>query len=175
MQFFKYNRPAAIAALVLIVIFSVPLGAIRSVSSLAGRVETAYADTQARSDLEKYVSHAENFAAAYEALCGSDPALRAAIGDLADAIDSPFEITDEPHTLSSLAASAYYKASLLTVEGTESLKNSLISYYYEMQSDEMRLSNNTDYAEKADAYNRAIRAFPASLFCPKHTPAATFG
>ena len=74
-----------------------------------------------------------------------------------------------------IAAGAYYKASQLTAEGAESLKNLLIAYYYEMQSDEMRLANNEDYAKRANAYNRAIDTFPASVLCPGHTPAVLFG
>lgn len=174
MNFFKYNRAAAIAALVLIVILCVPLGTMRSVSALAGRTEDAFADTGAQSDLAKYVSHAENFAAAYEAVCGSDSALRDAIRALRAVSDTPFLMTDEMETLSALAANAYYKASL--ADGAdESVKNSLIAYYYEMQSDEMRLAKNTDYNQAADKYNGSIDAFPASLFCPRRQPAVTFG
>lgn len=175
MQFFKYNRTAAVIALVILVALCIPLGTIRSVSSLAGRVEDSFADTEAQSDLKKYAAHAENFIAAYEAFCGSDPALRAALSAYRAVIDTPFLMTDELETLSSLAASAYYKASLLTAEGSESLKNSLIAYYYEMQSDADRLARNTDYAKRADAYNRAISSFPASVLCPGRTPAVLFG
>ncbi len=173
MQFFKYNRTAAIIALVLIVILCIPLGTIRSVSSLKGRVQDSFTDTKVQSDLKKYASHAENFIAAYEAFCGSDPALRQAFGAYRTVIDTPFVMTDEMETLSALAANAYYKATL--AEGDESLKNSLIAYYYEMQSDADRLARNTGYAKRADAYNRAIESFPASVFCPGRTPAALFG
>ena len=173
MQFFKYNRTAAIIALFLIVILCIPLGTIRSVSSLKGRVQDSFTDTKVQSDLKKYAEHAENFIAAYEAFCESDPALREALGTYRKSLGTPFLMTDEMETLSTLAANAYYKATL--AEGDESLKNSLIAYYYEMQSDEMRLSNNDEYAKRAEAYNRAIESFPASVFCPGRTPAALFG
>ncbi len=173
MRFFKYNIGAATAALVLIVLLAVPFGVYRSVSSLTSRVEDSFTQTQVKSDLAKYASHAENFAAAYGAFCGEDAALREAIRAYKIAADSPFSLQDEMDTLSSLAANAYYKASLLTAEGMESLKTSLTAYYYEMQSDEMRLQNNTDYAKKAEAYNRAVRAFPASLLA-QNKSAVTF-
>ncbi|MBQ8746847.1 MAG: hypothetical protein IJZ08_03160 [Clostridia bacterium] len=175
MQFFKYNRTVAVIALVITVALCIPLGVIRSVTSLKVRVEDSFTDTQAQSDLKKYATHAENFIAAYEAFCGSDPDLREALSAYRDVIGTPFLMTDEMETLSSMAANAYYKASLITDEGDETLKNSLIAYYYEMQSDEMRLANNEDYANRANAYNRAIDAFPASVLCPGRTPAILFG
>jgi hypothetical protein len=56
----------------------------------------------------------------------------------------------------------------------ETVKKSATAYFYEMQSTEMRLANNGDYAARADKYNDAIRGLPASLLSPGRKPAATF-
>lgn len=173
MQFFKYNRGAATAALAAVVILSILLGVNRSIASLAGKVEDAYTDTEVQSDLTKYVTHARSFAAAAAALYGENAALTAAIDALDDALDSPFAALDRVSDIETAAAAVYYTLQLDT-EAEESVKRSATAYYYEMQSTVQRLGNNADYQKRADTYNAAIRAFPASLIAPGRLPAVTF-
>ena len=173
MQFFKYNRPAAVAALAVIVILSILLGVNRSVSSLAGKVEHSYTDTKVQSDLSKYVTHARSFAAAAEALYGDNDSLRTAIDALDAALASPLW---EMHWLKGVeeAAAAVYYNLQLDGAADEDVKRSATAYYYEMQSTVQRLANNTDYQKRAVAYNKAIRAFPASLLAPGRRDAVVF-
>ena len=173
MQFLKYNRGAASAALAVLVILSVLLGVNRSVSSLAGKVEDAYIDTQVQSDLTKYVGYARQFAAAAEALYGKDAALTSAIEELNGALTTPIGMGDRLDAVSTLAAAVYYKLNL-DEKADETVKKSAIAYFYEMQSTEMRLANNEDYAGRANKYNDAIRGLPVSLLSPGRKPAATF-
>ncbi len=174
MHFLKYNRRAAIAALLVIILLSVVGGVNRSVASLARKAEDAYTETKVYADLTDYVSYAQNFAAAHSALYGEDAALRHAIDALGKALVSPTAMTDELKTLSSLAASAYYKLSL-DKTADETVKRSAMAYYYEMQSTEMRLNNNTEYKNRAMKYNTAICSFPASLLASGRKPAVLFG
>lgn len=173
MQFFKYNRGAAAAVLAVIVILSILLGANRSISSLAGRVEDAFVKTQVQSDLTKYVTHARSFAAAAAALYGEDAALREAIDALDGSLTSPFDAPGRVSDIEDAAAAVYYTLQL-DATAEESVKRSATAYYYEMQSTVQRLGNNSYYAERAGAYNKAIRAFPASLLAPGRRPAVTF-
>ena len=80
---------------------------------------------------------------------------------------------DRLEAVSTLAASVYYKLNL-DEKADETVKKSATAYFYEMQSTEMRLANNGDYAARADKYNDAIRGLPASLLSPGRKPAATF-
>lgn len=173
MQFFKYNRGAAFAALAVIVILSVLLGANRSVASLAGKVENAYTETEVQSDLTKYVSHARSFAAATGSLYGENAALSEAIAALDDALASPFDAADRTSAIETAAAAVYYTLQL-DETADETVKRTATAYYYEMQSTLQRLGNNETYAKRAAAYNDAIRAFPASLLVPGRRPAVLF-
>ena len=173
MSFFKYNRGAAAAALAVIVLLSVLLGVNRSVSSLAGKVEDAFVKTQVQSDLTKYVTHARSFAAAAAALYGENAALTDAIDALDEALDSPFDAPDLLPAIETAAGSVYYTLQL-DKDAAEEVKRSATAYYYEMQSTLQRLGNNSYYEIRANAYNDAIRAFPASLLAPGRRPAVTF-
>ncbi len=173
MQFFKYNRPAAFAALLVIVILSALLGVNRSVTSLGGKVENAYTKTEVQSDLTKYVSHARSFAAAAGSLYGENAALTEAIDALDDALYSPFDAPERVTDIETAAAAVYYTLQLDT-KADEAVKRTATAYYYEMQSTLQRLGNNETYAKRADAYNDAIRAFPASLLAPGRRPAVLF-
>lgn len=173
MQFFKYNRRAAAAALAVIVILSILLGVNRSVSALSGKVEDAFVKTQVQSDLTKYVTHARSFAASTAALYGENTALTDAIDALEEVLSSPF---DAPHRVSDIetAASAVYYTLQLDTTAEEGVKRSATAYYYEMQSTVQRLGNNSYYQVRASDYNKAIGALLPSLLAPGRRPAVTF-
>lgn len=173
MQFFKYNRGAAIAALAVIVLLSVILGANRSVAALAGKVEDAYVKAEVQSDLTKYVSHARSFAAATGSLYGENAVLSDAIAALDDALASPFDAADRTSAIETASAAVYYTLQL-DETADETVKRTATAYYYEMQSTLLRLGNNETYAKRAGAYNDAIRSFPASFLVPGRRPAALF-
>lgn len=173
MQFFKYNRKAAVAALAVVIVLSILLGVNRSVASLSGKVEDAFVKTQVQSDLSKYVTHARSFAASTAALYGDDDFLQAAIEALDAAVASPLWETHYLKAVEEAAAAVYYN---LQLDGAADgdVKRSATAYYYEMQSTVQRLANNTDYQKRAAAYNKAIRAFPASLLAPGRRDAVVF-
>jgi hypothetical protein len=178
-DFIQYNRTAAAAALILVILAAVPLGTVRSVNALERKVEKLYdsGDREGgsvRSDLARMADYGQNLFAIADAIGCADPSFSSALSDLRAALGSPIMPADSADALMS-AASLTYNRILSLPDLSETQKNSAISYFYEMDSTRMRLQNNEAYARAADRYNDALDSFPASLFCLGKSPAITFG
>ena len=177
-DFLKYNRTAAIAALIVVILAAVPLGTLRSVGSLQRKVEKIY-DTgdnkngTVRTDLTRLSDYGQNLYAIADSLGCADANFADSVAALRASLDSPLMETDTVTALMS-AASLSYNRILNAPDIPESQKNSAISYFYEMDSTRARLQNNKEYESAALRYNDAIETFPASLFCSAKDPAVTF-
>ncbi|MBO4770172.1 MAG: hypothetical protein J5563_05260 [Clostridia bacterium] len=166
-KFFKYNRPAAIIALVAIIVLSVWLGGMRSVSSLKKNVLKAYFTDYSSGgcvadDMAKYLSYSQKILGIAEANGVRNEEYSSAVNSFADVCDSPFTAAPVYEKLRKSADTVYnilYAANL-----DSSVRNSLISYYYEMTSTSQRLANNSAYNKIARKYNSASVSFPASLY-----------
>ena len=173
----KYNVPAAIIALVVIIALSIFLGTLRSVNSISKKVTAKYEVTHLKygspqTDTGKLVGYADQIigiAGAAGVDCG---ALRSARDAFAGACSAPFDLSQAYSVLRSEEAAVYGVAS--RSELTESAKNSLVSYHTEFISTCQRLAKNTYYNNQAKTFNSAIRSFPASLFFGNRKPAAVF-
>lgn len=166
-KFLKYNRPAAIIALVVIVVLSVWLGGMRSVSSLKKNVLKSYFTDYssggcAADDMARYLSYSQKILGIAEANGVRNEEYSSAVNAFADACDSPFTAAPVYEKLRKSADTVYnilYASNL-----DSSVRNSLISYYYEMTSTSQRLSNNSDYNKVARKFNSASTSFPANLY-----------
>ncbi|MBQ2708588.1 MAG: hypothetical protein IJF67_10005, partial [Clostridia bacterium] len=158
---------------------AVPLGAIRSLSSLEKKVEKIYdaGDERGgtvRTDLTRLADYGQNLFAIADALGCADAAFAGAIAALRASIGSPITDEDAVTPLMS-AASLSYNRIMALPDVPEAQKNSAVSYFYEMDSTRARLQNNEKYAAAADKYNRALESFPASLFAGGRGQAIVFG
>ena len=162
-KFFKYNRGAAIGALVLLIVLSVFLGINRTVSSYKNNVINAFSktDNSVSADLQKYGDYANQLYAIASANGCSVDQLKNSLTKL-DASD-PFGGADQAvKNISSAAAVVYAELSAKTNVDDQQMR-SATSYYYEMDSTVSRIKNNTDYNNKAKKYNKAANAFPATM------------
>lgn len=122
----------------------------------------------------RFVTYGENLYAIAEALGCGDTSFDGANKALRAALDSPFGTplsTEEVFRAASLA----YNRILALEDVPVNQKNSATSYFYEMQSARMRLTDNEAYRTAAEKYNDAIRSFPASVLSPGRQPAAIVG
>ena len=179
MDFIKYNRTAAIAVLIAVILAAVPLGTIRSVSALADKVEKIYENGDSRGGtvrayLSRMADYGQNLYAIADALGCSDSSFADALAALRASLDSPIAEKNAAEELMSAASLAYNRIMALP-DAPEAQKNSAISYFYEMESTRARLQNNQKYAAAAEKYNRALESFPASLFTGGRDTAITFG
>ena len=164
----RYNRPVAVIALVVIIALSVWLGGLRSVSSLKNKVQKAYFTDYSSGgcvadDMAKYLSYSQKILGIAEANGVHDEDFSSAVSAFADANDSPFTVSTVYEKLKKSADTVYNV--LYASDLDSSVRNSLISYYYEMTSTSQRLANNTDYNKTARKYNSASVSFPAKLYC----------
>ena len=168
MEILKFNRPLAIAVMILVIAAAIPCGAIRSVASLESKVEKIYdagddRNGTVRTDLTRLADYGQNLYAIAEPLGCADAAFADAITALRSTIGSP--MTEDVLTPLMSAASLAYNRMMALPTLTEEQKNSAVLYFYEMDSTRLRLGNNEQYDAAAQKYNRAIESFPASLFC----------
>ena len=178
MEILKFNRPLAIAVMILLIAAAIPCGVLRSVSALERKTERIYAegderDGTVRTDLTKLAEYAQNLYAAAEPLDCADAAFAEALRAMQASLDTP--MTEDMLTPLMNAASLAYNRIMAHPTLTEAQKNSAILYFYEMDAIRARLRNNDAYADAAQKYNRAIDSFPASLFCGSKDKAMTFG
>lgn len=162
-KFFKYNRGAAIGALVLIIVISVFLGINKTVSSYKNGVINAFSKTgnSVSADLRKYGDYANQLCAIASANGCSVDQLKNSLSKL-DATDPFCGADNAVKNISSSAAVVYAELSAKTNVDDQQMR-SATSYYYEMDSTVSRIKNNTDYNNKAKKYNRAANAFPATM------------
>ena len=173
-KFFKYNRVAAIGALVLIILLSVFCGVNRTVYSYKSKTENAFSssDGSVSSDLKKYKGYAEQFCAV-AAANGCDTGELEGLVTSLDGSD-PFNgcggILDE---ISRRAAIVHAEFEAKNVADSQA-KNTEISDFAEMSSTVMRLQNNKNYNNAAAKYNKAKNSFPANILAGKMPDAAVF-
>lgn len=173
-KFFKYNVPAAAAALAVIIVLSVFLGIGRTLGTYKGRVERAFtsADNSAASDLKKYKSYAEQLCAIAKANGCDTKKLEEAVNGI-DSAD-PFGGADVALSDVSVLSAVVYAELSAKKELDGQTANTVKSDYYEMTSTVMRLQKNESYNKAAAKYNKAIRSFPANLFSFGKKEAAVF-
>lgn len=176
MRFFKYNRAVAWAVLCVTVAFSLVFGVYRSVSQLESKAERIYSVESAQygcaqSDISKLIGYGRELYAIHQSVLGENASLRDALSALDQAKSSPIRQDILARTLQQEAALSYNQL-ILCDSLTEQQKNSVTSYYYEINSTMQRLAGNRDYAKIAAQYNRACTSFPGSLLGKE--PAATY-
>ena len=165
-KFFKYNRVAAIGALVLIILLSVFCGVNRTVYSYKSKTENAFSssDGSVSSDLKKYKGYAEQFCAV-AAANGCDT------GEL-EGLVSSLDGSDPFNGCGGILDEISRRAAIVHAEFEA--KNTEISDFAEMSSTVMRLQNNKNYNNAAAKYNKAKNSFPANILAGKMPDAAVF-
>ena len=176
-DFFRHNRKAAVAGLILMIVFSLVFGVNRSIDRLANKVEKLYlsSDTKygsVQKDIRKFYGYLnEMYSEASE--YGDNIALGCAVAELKNSIDSPYSIGKIVQSAYETAQITYNRL-MNTDDISENDKKNIIVCFSELQALSMRLKNNEDYNEAAKAYNKALNSFPAVIFDLIHIPAVVF-
>lgn len=173
-NFFKYNRVAAIGALVLIVALSIFGGVNRTVYSYKSKAEKAFSasDTSASSDLKKYADFASQLSAIARSNGTDTSALDKSIAELDTT--SPFKGGDRAAEAIRSSSSVVFAELSAKKDVDEQQMRSATSFYYEMDSVITRLKNNKEYGNAARRYNKAIHSFPANILTGARDDAAVF-
>ncbi len=152
---FKYNRPLAVIALVIVVTLALVVGPIRTLSSYESKLERVYDSSKAMSDLMDLHGYATKISSA-GSIMGVDTAqLEKSLKALNDSIY-------DPTGLGNSVTEVYTQAGL--VYAALDADTSTVAYMREIDSTMMRLKHNDSYNDAAEKYNSAIKSFPASIF-----------
>ena len=162
-KFFKYNRGAAIGALVLIIILSVFLGVNRTVLSYKNKVMDKFSASGASvaSDLQSYLDFAKQLSAVAKANGCNTAQLDTELAKIVT--NNPFSGADEALDRANSAANVVFAELSAKTNIDEQQKRTAISCNAEMYSVISRIQNNDDYNKAAKKYNKAANAFPASV------------
>lgn len=174
-NFFKYNRIAAAAALILSVILTLTFGVSRSTEKLAREVEALYeaADPvygSAKADAKRFCTYLERLYAEASAYGIAAPEY---LGELSGLASSAFPEKNMLGQAFSDADGTYNRLINLS-EITEGAKTEAIRCFAEINAMRLRLKNNEIYNTAAKDYNKELGSFPAKLFDRTHLPAAVF-
>ena len=163
-KFLKYNIPAAVIALLLVIMLSVFGGVNRTAASLAGQISSVYlgdADRgsgrygDVRASVEAYLDGAERLAAQI----GDDGRLTAALEACRELRSAPFGDRNAFLTLADAAGAAYH--AFAGADGRdESALSGAKALYTELEALQKRLAGYTEYEEAAERYNRTISGIP---------------
>lgn len=174
-EFFKHNRVAAFAALLVIIALSLTLGVNRSVGKLANELASIYTSGSAEygsaeKDVKKFCTY---FNELYGLITSDSISRPAYSADLSRMISSPF---CNANLLSKAYAdaSADYNRFINTPGIDDSVRNEAIRSFAELKAIQLRIKNNLIYNTAAEEYNKALAAFPASILDFLHSPAAVF-
>ena len=159
------SRAAAVIALLVLIPVSVCLGGWRSIRALAAKAETAYRADSARygcaqTDVTKLCDLGGQLGAVAAAVLGED-SLAAAAESARRAAASPL---GQEAVLAMYRHAALVYQTMQAASMSDQQARSATSYFYEMQSTVQRLAGNKEYADAAARYNRALSAFPGSLW-----------
>ncbi len=172
-KFFKYNRVAAICALVLIVLLCIFGGVNRTVYSYKNKAEKLYPiyDMSDATDLTKF----KEFAVKLSAIAKSNGCYTLELdGYIAElATDYPFVNNNYAILKITSSSAAVYNELVSKSNVDEQQLRSAKSYYYEMDSILTRLRNSSEnseyvksvekYNKAAEKYNKAKNTFPANI------------
>ena len=163
-KFLKYNIPAAVIALLLVIALSVFGGVNRTAASLAGQISNAYlgdADRgsgrygDVRASVEAYLDGAERLAAKI----GDNGQLTETLEACGALRSAPFGDRNAFLALADAAGAAYH-----VFAGADGRDESALSgakeLYTELEALRKRLAGYTEYEEAAEQYNRTISGIP---------------
>lgn len=174
-DFFRHNRLAAIAALIVVIALSLLIGVNRSVGKLADGVEAAYSDSDTgygsvHKDVQKFC-----------ACLGELYSVTASAGfERPDYFTELKKLSERPFGDAMLLSQAYSDAvsaynRFINAPGTDSDSAAEATRCFaEVKAMQLRIKHNDPYNNAAKEYNKALNSFPASVFDFIHSEAAVF-
>ena len=176
-KFLKYNIPAAVTVLVLVIALSVVGGVNRTASSLAGELSRAYsgesgAGTGRFGDISASVGVYLDTAFALAELTG-DAGLESALSAGQALTASPFGDRDAFARLSDAAGAAYH-ALIGSTDEQDARRAEAKTLFSSLEAAKKRLADCTEYNDAAERYNRTVSSFPGRFLVFGKSEAVVF-
>lgn len=177
-KFLKYNIPAAVIALLLVIALSVFGGVNRTAASLAGQITRAYLGDADRgsgrfgdvcASVKAYLDGAERLAAQIR----DDGSLTAVLEASRELRSAPFGNRNAFLDLADAAGAAYHAFAGAAGQDENALSEAK-ALYTELEALKKRLAGYTEYEEAAERYNRTISGIPGRFLVLHRQEAVLF-